>query len=208
MSTHISDLGPYPATGSLTFSQRFTRFIASLFGWRIALDQSPPLHCVIIGAPHTTNWDFIALLFLKFGTGLPFRWVGKDNAFRGPLDRMFRKLGGIPVNRRERTNFVQQMVNSFKEEESLMLIIAPEGTRQAASNWRTGFYYIALGARAPIVLGYVDYRTKTVGLGPSLMPTGNPAVDFREIADFYKTITPKHLDNVTVLQIPDFDPQP
>ena len=127
-----------------------------------------------------------------YATGIRLYWVGKDTLFRGPIAGVLRRLGGIPVNRRSRSNFVQQMVNVFNERDRFIMAISPEGTRRKTGHWKTGFYYIALGANVPIALGFVDYEKKVVGIGPKLYPTGDIQADFIEIKNFYTTITGRH----------------
>ena len=175
----------------MSFPQRIGLTLAQLTHWKVKIEQPPPEKCVIIGAYHTSGWDLIPALILNAAADLNFHWIGKDTLFRGPLGVFMRGLGGIPVNRHTRNNFVEQMVDNFRNTPNFRIAISPEGTRRIASYWKTGFYYIAQGAGVPIVLGYADYATKTVGLGPSLMPTGNIHFDFEAIRNFYQGITPK-----------------
>jgi 1-acyl-sn-glycerol-3-phosphate acyltransferase len=180
-------------------SQRIGLMLAAAAGWQVQI-QSPP-RCVIIGAPHTSGWDLPLTLLMMLSGNLKLRWVGKDTLFRGPLGWLLRALGGIPVNRRSRLNFVDQMIAAFHANESLMIAILPEGTRQRATHWKTGFYYIALGADVPIVMGYADYRRRIVGLGPALRPSGDIAADFATIRTFYADITGKHPERQGVIEI-------
>ena len=181
-------------------SQRIGLAIAAAAGWQVRV-QPPPARCVVIGAPHTSNWDLPATLLLMLAANLRLRWVGKDALFRGPLGRLFRALGGIPVNRSARTNFVEQMVEAFRSNDSLMIAMLPEGTRRNASHWKTGFYYIALNAGVPIVLGDADYRRRVVGLGPALHPTGDIQADFEIIRAFYAGISGKHPERQGAIHI-------
>jgi len=103
-----------------------------------------------------------------------------------------RSIGAIPVNRRERANFVDQVVKKFDEYDELVIGISPEGTRKKTSHWRTGFYYIALKADVPIVMAYFDYKNKVCGIGPSIKPTGDIQADFMVIREFYSGIVGKH----------------
>ncbi len=180
---------PLPATSLL---QHLCRAILRLSGWRIDLAEMPPARCVVIGAHHTTWFDLIMTLLLMGATGLRLRWVAKADVFRGPLGWLLRSLGGIPVRRSARANFVQQMVNVFANGEALHLAILPEGTRQYCDHWKTGFYYIALGAGVPIVPGYADYQRKILGLGPVMPPSGNIEDDFAHYRAFYATITARY----------------
>lgn len=173
---------------SKTVFQRAAVAVASLIGWQIDAGQPLPARCVIIGAHHTSWTDFPLALLVREATGTRFRWAAKDTYFRGPLGWVFRAWGGVPVNRRERTNFVARMAAHFREYDDFKLVIAPEGTRRRAAYWRTGFYYIAWTAQAPIVLGYVDYPRKVIGWGPTLVPTGDIEADFALIRSFYATV--------------------
>jgi 1-acyl-sn-glycerol-3-phosphate acyltransferase len=182
-------------------SQRVGHAITAAVGWQVQIQQAAPARCVIVGAPHTSGWDLPLTLLLMLAAGLRLRWIGKDTLFRGPVGWLLRWLGGIPVNRRARENFVGQMVAAFDANERLMIAILPEGTRSSTPYWKTGFYYIALGARVPIVLGYADYRRKVVGLGPTLHPTGDIQADFETIRSFYTGITGKHPERQAAIQL-------
>lgn len=174
-----------------SFSARAGLFLAKLTNWKVKIEQALPDKCVIIGAFHTTGWDLVPALILNSVGNLNFHFIAKDTLFRWPLGGLMRALGGIPVNRRIRTNFVDQMVENFKSIPDFRIAISPEGTRRIANYWKTGFYYIAQGAGVPIVLAYADYATKTVGTGPVLWPTGNIHLDFDAIRKFYDGITPR-----------------
>src|SRR5262245_31958000 len=145
-------------------TQRVGLAIAAAVGWHVDVPERPPARCVIVGAPHTSNWDLVLTLLLMLAAGLRLRWIGKDTLFRGPFGWILRRLGGIPIDRRTTENFVEQMVSAFRSEASLRIAISPEGTRGSAAFWRTGFYFIARGAGVPIVLGYADYPRRVVGL--------------------------------------------
>ena len=175
-----------------TLARVIAQSILRLVGWRTQV--IPPLtsRYVLIGAPHTSNWDFIVALLLMAAEGIPIRLMGKDSLFRGPMGVLMRSLGAIPVNRREKTNLVDQIAAKFSEYDELIIGISPEGTRKKTSRWRTGFYYIALKADVPIVMAYLDYGNKVCGLGPSLKPTGDIQADFMIIRDFYSEIVGKY----------------
>jgi 1-acyl-sn-glycerol-3-phosphate acyltransferase len=175
-----------------TFVQRLVQWLTTLAGWRIHIQEPLPARCVIIGAPHTTNWDLLAALTLRGATGYHFRWIAKDTVFWGPVGWFLRKLGGIPVNRRSRNNFVDQMAELFAQEKELLLAIAPQGTRSVQTHWRSGFYYMAQAANVPIALGYADYVKKVIGIGPLFHPTGDLQVDFDYIREFYTGIMGRH----------------
>jgi 1-acyl-sn-glycerol-3-phosphate acyltransferase len=169
-------------------SQRLAYIILHLIGWRTHAIRPHTSRYVIIGAPHTSNWDFGLMLLLMAAEQLPIRFMGKESLFRGPLGPVMRSLGGIPVNRRERTNLVDQIAAKFDEFDDLIIGIAPEGTRSKVSHWKTGFYYIALKAKVPIAMAYLDYGNKIIGVGPNFMPSGDLKVDFEIIRGFYTGI--------------------
>lgn len=189
------------ATASKSLFAHAVLAVASRAGWRIDAERPLPAKCVIIGAHHTSGTDLPVALLVRLATGIRFRWAAKDTYFHGPLGWLFRAWGGIPVNRRERTNFVERMATLFRESDDFKLVIAPEGTRRRAAYWKTGFYYIAQAAQAPIVLGYADYPRKVVGWGPTLMPTGDIEADFTFIRDFYATVTGRYPERQSEIAI-------
>lgn len=176
--------------------QKLAVKLGTLYGWRIQNEAPLPQRCVIIGAPHTSNYDFFALLLYVFGTNTRLHWVGKHTLFAKPFGALMRALGGIPVNRSKASaGFVDRMIEIFEQEPVFRLAIAPEGTRKRAAQWKTGFYHIAVGASVPLVLGFVDYQRKVVGQGPTLIPTGDIEADFQLIEEFYADHQGKHPEN-------------
>ncbi|MEP7183484.1 MAG: lysophospholipid acyltransferase family protein [Betaproteobacteria bacterium] len=159
--------------------------ILRLAGWRVVLALPVPMRCVVIFYPHTSNWDFLIGLLAKWATGIFFRFVGKDTLFKGPLGAVFGRWGGIPVNRRERTGFIGQMLAEFPRHDDFRLVIAPEGTRRRTEVWRSGFYHLARAANVSLALGFIDYPKREVGVGGVIELTGDVAVDMARIAAFY-----------------------
>jgi 1-acyl-sn-glycerol-3-phosphate acyltransferase len=160
-------------------------FIFRLAGWQAegALPDLPKM--VIVAAPHTSNWDGVLLFVVMFIYRVRLRWMGKESLFRGPFGWFSQLMGGIAVDRDAPRGAVQQMVNAFEQHQRLVLLITPEGTRQKVTRWKTGFYYIAQGADVPIVLAYVDYPRKRVGIGPVFEPSGDIDVDMARVQAFY-----------------------
>lgn len=182
-------------------AQRLARFILRLIGWRTHAIRPKTSKYVIIGAPHTSNWDFGLMLLLMGAEQLPIRFMGKDSLFKGPLGPIMRSLGGIPVNRQERTKLVDQIAAKFEEYDNLIIGLAPEGTRGKTTHWKTGFYYIALKAKVPIALAYLDYGNKIIGVGPNFMPSGDIQADFEIIREFYSGVegkNPKKQGEITI----------
>lgn len=162
------------------------RFILKLLGWKlIDLPRRPP-KAVVIAYPHTSNWDFpvtlLALAALPFGA----HWVGKDTMFHGPLGPIMRALGGIEVNRRERTGFVERLADEYRGRENFYMIIATEGTRSKQAGWKSGFYRIAISANVPVILAVVDYSKRQLGLLASVALSGDMDADMAHIADCYQ----------------------
>jgi 1-acyl-sn-glycerol-3-phosphate acyltransferase len=171
-------------------------FLLLLFRWKgWTFEGSAPdaKKFVILGAPHTSNWDFIFFLGAVTTLGLKPSFMGKLPLFRWPLTRFMHDMGGIPIDRNAKDlNYVDQMIAAFAEAEELALVIAPEGTRGKIKGWRSGFYHIALGAGVPILPAWVDYTRKKGAIGAAIMPSGDYAADLRKIAEFYYSNLPGH----------------
>ena len=161
------------------------RFIMRLLGWRVdgKLPDLPKF--VLIGAPHTSNWDFILFLGVIFRLRANVRFMGKAEVFRSPIGWFFRYCGGIPVDRKKSTGLVEQMVKASNESEKFILTIAPEGTRHQVQEWKRGFYHIAKGAGIPIVMAVVDGKHKTVRVGQIFHPTADIEADMKSIQGFF-----------------------
>lgn len=150
---------------------------------------------ILIGAPHTSNWDFVLMLAISWRAGITAHFLGKHQLFRRPFGPLMRALGGIPVDRRDPHRVVQEVVDRARTTENFYLVITPEGTRGTGEYWRSGFYRIAMGTGLPVTLGYVDRSTMTTGLGPTIHLTGDVASDMARIRAFYdgKTGVKPHL---------------
>ncbi len=163
-------------------------------GWRLegSLPANTP-KCVLIAAPHTSNWDLPYTLMVAFGLGLRIYWLGKTSIFKPPFAGLMRWLGGLPVQRDAAGNQVEASAQAIRQApHALQLVLSPEGTRSKTRYWKTGFYYIAQSAQVPIVLAYIDYGRKVAGLGPVFHPTGDIEADMRTIKAFYAPIQGKN----------------
>ncbi len=158
-----------------------------LAGWRVEGALPPQaVKCVLIAAPHTSNWDLPYTLMTAFALRLHPYWMGKHTIFRPPFGAVMRWLGGLAVQRDQSNNLVAASVAALVAADGpVQLIVPPEGTRSKVRHWKTGFYYIALGAKLPILLAYMDYTDKRAGLGPLFYPTGDIERDMVEIKAFY-----------------------
>ncbi|MGA3208464.1 MAG: lysophospholipid acyltransferase family protein [Syntrophales bacterium] len=172
-------------------------FVLRIFGWRRAGEVPDCPKFVTIAAPHTSNWDLPVGLAIILAFKVKIYWLGKERIFRWPFGAFFKWLGGIPVNRSTSADVVAQTVQAFKEQEKMIMVVAPEGTRKRVNHWKTGFYYIAMGANVPLVMGFIDYVRREGGFGPMLMPTGDIEADMEKIRAFYQNITAKMPDKST-----------
>lgn len=161
------------------------RLLLRLAGWRVRYEGPAHRRYVLIGWPHTSNWDFPVAILALWAMEIPGRWVGKHTLFRGPAGPLMRALGGIPLDREATTDFVSQVVGWYREREELVVVISPEGTRSRTNRWRTGFYYIARGARVPIALAYMDWGRREVGVGETFLPGEDLETDMERIRAFY-----------------------
>jgi 1-acyl-sn-glycerol-3-phosphate acyltransferase len=152
---------------------------------------------ILVGAPHTSNWDFVLMLAITWQLGLHIRFLGKRSLFAGPLGPLMRALGGIPVDRADPAGLVDEVIARVRAGERFYLVVTPEGTRGRADHWKSGFYRIARDTGLPVTLGYVDGRTRTAGLGPTLHPTGDVAADMDRIRAFYADKTGLRPENRT-----------
>jgi len=161
--------------------------VLKLAGWKVS-GQLPAngRTCVMIAAPHTSNWDLPYMLMVAFSLRLNVYWMGKEQIFKPPFRGVMMWLGGIPVRRESANNVVAASIAALQEADGpLQLVVTPEGTRSKARSWKTGFHYIAVGAQVPIVMAYMDYERKISGLGPVFEPTGDLEVDMVTIKAFY-----------------------
>jgi 1-acyl-sn-glycerol-3-phosphate acyltransferase len=159
--------------------------LLGLFGWRSVLVWPPEPKGIVIVYPHTSNWDFVIGMLFKIGLGLPASWVGKAELFRWPFRGLLERLGGIPVDRRRATGFVDVLVKEFQRRPWLWVGIAPEGTRSHTDRLKSGFYQAALAAGVPVGLGYIDYATHTAGIDTYVRFTGDEARDLELLQRFY-----------------------
>ena len=172
-----------------------------LAGWTVE-GALPPgaAKCVLIAAPHTSNWDLPFTLMVAFQLRLHVYWMGKASIFRFPFRGLMMWLGGIPVQREKSTNLVAASVEAIQSAAPPLALVVPlEGTRSKTSYWKTGFYFIAVGAGVPIVMAYMDYARKRSGLGPVFVPSGDLDKDMQAIKAFYAPFRGKNAEQ--------FDPQ-
>ena len=172
-----------------------SKIILKLIGWHVDATLPEEKKFVVIGAPHTTNWDLPIGLLSFWSISIHLTWVAKKQLFVGPLDYIFRAMGGIPVDRSVHTGFIEQIAHQFNSRDEMVFGITPEGTRSKTEYWKTGFYYIALEAGVPVCLAYVDFPSRTFGFGEMLYPSGDIKKDFEKIKLFYENKVGKKPEN-------------
>lgn len=180
------------------FSRGLARLLLRMMGWRIegAIPDLPKM--LLIGAPHTSNMDGVIGLAALMALGLNAGTMIKDNAFKGMMGPLLRWFGAIPINRRSPKGVVEQSVDTFNNNAQLLLLIAPEGTRSGAPEWKRGFYHIATGASVPVLPAAANYASKTITFGPVVIPSGNYDADLRRILDFIgKHGSPRHPERLS-----------
>ncbi|PWD50768.1 acyl-phosphate glycerol 3-phosphate acyltransferase [Serinibacter arcticus] len=153
--------------------------------WELRSQPQRDVPRILIGAPHTSNWDFVLMLAIAWEADIPLRWLGKKSLFVGPAGPVMRALGGIAVDRSDPSRIVAEVLHEQATTGAFSLVVTPEGTRGGAEYWKSGFYRIAREADLPVTLGYVDRTTMTAGLGPTLDLTGDVSADMDRVRAFY-----------------------
>lgn len=175
--------------------------LLKLTGWRQVGTLPDHRKYVIIVAPHTSNWDLFYGILLAFAFRLNPRFIAKHQLFRPPFSPLMKWLGGLPVDRSSSHNTVEQIAGLFQNQKHFVLALAPEGTRHKGAGWKSGFYHIALEARVPIQLAFLDYAKCSGGAGPLMEPTGNLEQDMQTIRNFYSTVSGKFPQKVSPVMI-------
>ncbi len=167
-------------------------------GWTKDITVAHPDKYIICLAPHTSNWDFILGQLYSRAEGLRINYLMKKEWFFWPLGPIFRKTGGIPVYRDKKTSMTDNLAETAKRSESFRLCITPEGTRSRNSDWRKGFYFIALKAGLPILLYGLDFDKKLIQCTKCIMPTGDVEKDMQEIKQYFADYKGKHPENFAI----------
>lgn len=160
-------------------------------GWKLEGALPETRKFVIAGAPHTSNWDFVFFTGATRELGIQPNFMGKHTLFRWPMKRFMEDMGGIPVDRSKRANYVEQVAGEFARRDELALVVAAEGTRRTDGTWRSGFYHIAQAAGVPIVPTWVCNSTMRLGFGPALVPSGDYGADLMKIAAYMRSVLPE-----------------
>jgi len=166
--------------------------LLSLSGWKVEVAWPTAPKVVLIVYPHTSNWDFFIGYLARVAMGMPAIWIGKHTIFRWPVDRLLRSMGGIPVDRAHAAGVVPALLAEFARRDAVCLALAPEGTRAHRDHIKRGFYRIALAAGVPVGLGYIDFATRTVGVGEWIDLTGDEEADLGQLRRAYAGRVGRH----------------
>ncbi|MDP3701069.1 MAG: 1-acyl-sn-glycerol-3-phosphate acyltransferase [Hylemonella sp.] len=196
---------PYPVQFR---GSALARWLLRRMGWSVAFEGLPTQQGVLAVYPHTSNWDFVNLLVVKWALGIPVRFWSKDSLFRFPLfGRWMRSLGGVPVERTSAHGVVADTVAQLEQArargEYFWLALAPEGTRKYLPGWRSGFYRVAVQAGVPLGLARVDYRLREVKVTDFIRLSGDESADFQRIAAVFDGVTgcrPGHAAPIRLLE--------
>lgn len=176
--------------------QSFCRFLLyRLMGWKAEITVEIPRKYIVALAPHTSNWDFLLGQLYSHAEDFHCDFMMKREWFFWPLGPIFRKLGGIPVQRSRHTSLTDQLAEIAMKSDDFHLCITPEGTRKPVADWKKGFYYIALKANLPILLFGLDYGQKRIVCTETLIPSGDIEADMQRVKAYFKDFKGKHPEN-------------
>lgn len=167
------------------------KFLFFITGWKWNYKVNCE-KCVMIAAPHTSNWDLLYAMATYWRYGIDAKFFIKNTYTKGLHGYIFKKLGAIGVDRSKNNNLVNHAIDLFNKSDKLVLLVPAEGTRSKVKKWKKGFYHIANGANVPIALGYLDYKNKISGVEKLINSSGNYEKDMQEVEDFYKNIEGKY----------------
>lgn len=191
----ITDIQHHARRDLIKLGGPLAHLVVSRQDWTIVGQPPAESKYVLIGAPHTSNWDFLYFLHLIHHFDIRVKWLAKDSLFRWPIRRLHIALGGIPIERSQAHHMVDQIADAYRQADELAILIPPEGTRKFRDYWKSGFYYIARAAKVPVVLGFIDYQRRQFGFGPTLWMTGDVEADMARIAAFYADKSGKYPAN-------------
>jgi 1-acyl-sn-glycerol-3-phosphate acyltransferase len=182
--------------------KKIANALLKVSGWEVVGEVPDINKAVYVAAPHTSNWDGFWLLVGKTVLGLEARFLVKHTLYWWPLGPILNWFGAIPVDRSGGSGVVQELIDLFEDSDRLNLALAPEGTRKWTQYWKTGFYSIAVKADVPLVLGFIDYGAKKMGIGGVFKPTGDVQKDLKYLRDFYRPYLPRHPHNKGPIAFP------
>jgi len=192
-----------------TIKQRMALRVLHLCGWKMLYRPLPGPRGILVVYPHTSNWDFPIGLFGKWALDLPFRWLAKDTLFRIPLlGKWFLALGGQPVDRSAANGMIRAQAERMNAAPWYWLAITPEGTRGYRPHWKSGFYHLAVEAKVPLCLVYMDYPNKVLSVTDHVWLTGDQERDMAAIRAVYDGIQGKHPRNAAPIVLSERRAEP
>jgi 1-acyl-sn-glycerol-3-phosphate acyltransferase len=186
-------------------SRLLARWLLRRTGWDTEGERPAARSFVLVGAPHTSNWDLLWFLAITRAFDVRPRFMAKHTLFRWPMGPIMRWLGGLSVRRHLRQNVVDQVIELFEQDPDLIVAIPVEGTRKHTKYWKSGFYHIARGADVPVVPGYLDYARRRGGFGPEMRLTGDVRADMDRIRAFFADKQPRHPASVGEMRLREED---
>ena len=164
-----------------------SKLFFKILGWKVVGGKDYPDKCVVICAPHTSNWDFVIGMGALLGLNAKIRWIGKHTLFKPGISWFFRWLGGIPVNRKNPASLIEDVSNMIKKDRGLMIGMAPEGTRKKINRWKTGFLRIAKTTQSKILFISIDAPSKTIKIASTLFtPTEDKENDLEFVKSYFR----------------------
>lgn len=192
------DIGNLVPRRNNVLSAAVAEYLLHRLRWRTVGAVPNVSQAVVLGLPHTSNFDALYALPALFALDLKLSIMGKHTLFKVPIfAQLLRWLGVVPINRGKKGSVLQSSIERFKTDQSLFLGLAPEGTRQYTTTWKTGFYYLALGAGVPILPVALDYKSKEVRFLSPIYPTGDIEADLPKIYQQFKGVMPKHPERLS-----------
>ena len=185
--------------------QAWAAWLVKLMGWKIEFNGLPAKQGVLIGYPHTSNWDFVTMMPVKWAVGLPVQFFAKDSLFRIPLfGTWIRWIGAVPIDRSSPKGVVGDMIETLKQHKQddrfLWVALSPEGTRKLTNGWRSGFYQLALGADVPLCMLHIDYGKKVAKITDFMHLSGDVDADYAHIAQVYQGVRGFHPQQAAPIQ--------
>ena len=163
---------------------------------------------ILVGAPHTSNWDWVVTQLLAWDNGIRIRLLVKDSFFKGPLGVLMRATGAVELDRANPGATIRRLLEDQRSDETFLLGIAAEGTRTKGEYWKSGFYRIAQQTGLPITLAYLDAPSRTVGWGPTFHPSGDVRADMDLVREFFADKRGFKPDHATVPRLKEEDRPP
>lgn len=177
-------------------SQRLCQQLLRAAGWQIAPFPDEP-RAIVVGGPHTSNWDGVIGLAGKTAIGIDAHLMIKDSLFKEPLGGLLRRFGAIPIDRSRHAGVVEQTVEQFARHDSLYIVVTPEGTRSRAAKWKTGFWHIARQAGVPIVVAVADYQQRRIFFPAVMTPSEDREADFQQLYAYFASVTPRRPEKLS-----------